>query len=166
MSVRSSGYVFSEPDDLGSLSATTGRSSIAVRELLQPVGHAAHRLAQRLLVNRAYVDEPVDAPRAQPLRRHGPDAPQRLNGQTLQKRLDAIGSDDGETIGLLPSRRDLREELVRRDAGRRRQPVASRMRSFNRFATVVASGSFQLFSVTSRYASSSDKGSTSGVTSR
>ncbi len=35
-----------------------------------------------------------------------------------------------------------------------------------RRATVTPSGSFQLFSVTSRYASSSDSGSTSGVTSR
>ena len=44
--------------------------------------------------------------------------------------------------------------------------VASLMRSFRRRATLTPSGSFQLFSVTSRYASSSDSGSTSGVTSR
>ena len=44
--------------------------------------------------------------------------------------------------------------------------VSSRMRAFNRFATRVASGSPHAFSVTSRYASSSDSGSTRGVTSR
>jgi hypothetical protein len=46
------------------------------------------------------------------------------------------------------------------------RPVASRIRSFSRFATVIARGSSQLFWVTSRYASSSESGSTSGVTSR
>ncbi len=45
-------------------------------------------------------------------------------------------------------------------------PVSSRMRAFTRFATVVASSSPHEFSVTSRYASSSDRPSTSGVTSR
>ena len=40
------------------------------------------------------------------------------------------------------------------------------MRFFSRFATSVARGSPHAFSVTSRYASSSDNGSTSGVTSR
>src|SRR5258705_13515744 len=45
-------------------------------------------------------------------------------------------------------------------------PVSARMRSFNRFATAVPSASPHAFSVTSRYASSSDSGSTSGVTSR
>ena len=46
------------------------------------------------------------------------------------------------------------------------RPVSSRMRSFSRRATSTPSGSPQAFSVTSRYASSSDSGSTSGVTSR
>ena len=45
-------------------------------------------------------------------------------------------------------------------------PCRSRIRAFRRFATRVASGSPHAFSVTSRYASSSDSGSTSGVTSR
>src|SRR5438445_8552793 len=44
--------------------------------------------------------------------------------------------------------------------------VSARIRSFSRRATVVASGSPHELSVTSRYASSSDSGSTSGVTSR
>ena len=44
--------------------------------------------------------------------------------------------------------------------------VRSRIASFSRRATRIPSGSCQLFSVTSRYASSSDIGSTSGVTSR
>ena len=44
--------------------------------------------------------------------------------------------------------------------------VVSRMAVFSRRATFTPSGSCQAFSVTSRYASSSDNGSTSGVTSR
>ncbi len=44
--------------------------------------------------------------------------------------------------------------------------VASRTCCFSRRATFTPSGSFQLFSVTSRYASSIDSGSTSGVTAR
>src|SRR2546430_14582009 len=44
--------------------------------------------------------------------------------------------------------------------------VSSRMRCLMRFATAVPSVSPHAFSVTSRYASSSDSGSTSGVTSR
>ena len=46
------------------------------------------------------------------------------------------------------------------------RPVLSRIRDLSRRATGVASGSPQAFSVTSRYASSSERGSTSGVTSR
>ena len=46
------------------------------------------------------------------------------------------------------------------------RPVVSRICCLRRLATGVASGSPQAFSVTSRYASSSDSGSTSGVTAR
>src|SRR6516225_277662 len=46
------------------------------------------------------------------------------------------------------------------------KPVSARIRSFSRLATVMPSTSPHAFSVTSRYASSSDSGSTSGVTSR
>ena len=45
-------------------------------------------------------------------------------------------------------------------------PVAARISSFSRRATVMPSGSFHAFSVTSRYASSNDIGSTSGVIDR
>ncbi len=44
--------------------------------------------------------------------------------------------------------------------------MISRMRALSVFATVVASGSRQSFSVTSRYASSSESGSTSAVQER
>ena len=44
--------------------------------------------------------------------------------------------------------------------------VASRTCCLSRRATFTPSGSFQAFSVTSRYASSIDSGSTSGVTAR
>ena len=45
-------------------------------------------------------------------------------------------------------------------------PTSSRIHCFRRRATVVASGSPQAFRVTSRYASSSERGSTRGVTDR
>ena len=45
-------------------------------------------------------------------------------------------------------------------------PVSARIRSLRRRATTVPNASPHAFSVTSRYASSSDSGSTSGVTSR
>ena len=45
-------------------------------------------------------------------------------------------------------------------------PVASRICAFRRRATLTASGSLHALSVTSRYASSSESGSTSGVTAR
>ena len=45
-------------------------------------------------------------------------------------------------------------------------PVASLIACLMRRATVIPSASPQAFSVTSRYASSSDSGSTSGVISR
>ncbi len=46
------------------------------------------------------------------------------------------------------------------------KPVRSWMVALIRLATFMPSGSCQAFSVTSRYASSSDSGSTSGVTDR
>ena len=52
----------------------------------------------------------------------GPDAPQRVHRQLLQERLDALGADHRQAVGLLPAGGDLGEKLVRRDAGRRRQP--------------------------------------------
>ena len=97
---------------------------------------------------------------------HRPDAPQRVDRQLLQKRLDALGRDHRQAVRLLPARRDLREELVRRDAGRRRQSRLLADRRLQPLRDVMPSGSPQAFSVTSRYASSSDSGSTSGVTAR
>jgi hypothetical protein len=46
------------------------------------------------------------------------------------------------------------------------RPVSARIRALSRLATAVPNVSPHAFSVTSRYASSSDSGSTSGVTSR
>ena len=122
MSVRSSGYVFSEPDDFVSSMSHDRTVVDAVGKLLQPVGHAAHGLAQRMVVERAHVDQPMNAARAQLLRRHGTNAPQRVHRQALQKRLDAIGRNDGQPVRLFPSRRNLRQKLVRRDSGGGGQP--------------------------------------------
>ena len=75
MSVRSSGYVFSEPDDFGSLSATTGRSSMPFASCLSQ--SAMLPTASRSMPSsmRAHVDESIDAPRAQLPGRDGPDTP-------------------------------------------------------------------------------------------
>ena len=79
-------------------------------------------------------------PRARSLRRrHRADAPQRVDRQLLQERLDPLRADHRQAVGLLPAGRDLREKLVRRDAGRRGQAgVARGCAAFSRFATAVA----------------------------
>ena len=87
-----------------------------MRELTQPVGQASDRLPQELHVGRTDVDEPIDPAIAQLLRRHRPNAPQRVDGQLLQKRLDPPRSNDRETVGFLPPGCNFGEELVRRDA--------------------------------------------------
>ena len=63
----------------------------------------------------------VDAARAQPLRGHRADAPERVHGELLQERLDPFRRHHRQAVGLLPAGRDLRQELVRRDARRRRE---------------------------------------------
>ena len=71
---------------------------------------------------RADVDRRAMPGGAQLAGRHGPDAPERVDGKLLEEPLHALGRDDGQAVRLLPARGDLREELVRRDAGRGRQP--------------------------------------------
>ena len=114
--------VFSVPDDFGSRDRLDRPIVDAVGQLAQPVGAAADRRSQHGGIGGADVDEPLDAALAQPRRGHRADAPQRVDRQPLEELLDAFGRDDGQAVGLLPRGRDLREELVRRDAGRRRQP--------------------------------------------
>ena len=135
MSVRSSENVFSVPDDFAALVRLDRPIVDAVGEVAQPVGMAADGLAQHRRIGGAHVDEPLDAALAQPLRGHRADAPQRVDRQLLQELLDALGRDHRQAVGLLPRRRDLREELVRRDAGRRGSPVASRISALSRCAT-------------------------------
>jgi len=113
--------VFSEPDDFASRFGVTGRIVDAVRQLAQPVGEAAHRVAEQLQIGGAHVDETLDPLRAQFFGGHRADAPERVDRELLKKRLDAIGTDDGEPVGLLPAGRDLGEELVGGDPGRRGQ---------------------------------------------
>ena len=95
------------------------------------------------------------------------DAPQRVDRQLLQERLDALGAITVRPSGFFQPDAILARNLFgatpadavrpRRFADARLQPLARRSSP---------SGSPQAFSVTSRYASSSDSGSTSGVTSR
>ena len=103
MSVRSCANVFSLPDDFGSCSATTARSS-------SPRASCCSQSASEPTVSRssagidgADVDQLVDALRAQLLGGHGSDAPQRIDRQSLQERFDASGRDDRQPIRLLPS---------------------------------------------------------------
>ncbi len=89
----------------------------AVSELAQPVRQAAHCRMEIIHVGTADVHEPFDPVCTQFLRRHGPDAPQGIHRQLLEKWLDLLGADDRETIGLFPSGRDLCQKLVGGDAG-------------------------------------------------
>ena len=59
--------------------------------------------------------------RAAALRSPGPTPHKRIDRQLLEEALDALRRDDGQAVRLLPRRGNLREELVRSDAGRRRQ---------------------------------------------
>ena len=122
----------------------------AVRQLPQPVGQAADDLAQAAGIDVAHVDQPFDAVRAQLSGGDRPDAPQRVDRQLLQERFDALRADDRQAVRLLPAGGDLRQKLVRRDAGRRRQAGVVANALFSRRATAVASVSPQAFSVTSR----------------
>ena len=124
---------------------------LARRELQQPVGHAADRGTEHGRIRGPHVDEPGDAVIAQPLLGHRADAPERVDRQLLQKRLDTLGRDHGQAIGLAPRRGNFREELVRRDARRRRESrVVSESAPSISSATLTPSGSFHAFSVTSR----------------
>jgi hypothetical protein len=96
-----------------------GAVVVAVGELSQPVGVAADRFAQARGIGRADVHEPRDPALAQARRRDGPHAPQRVDRQLLEERVDALGRDDREAVRLPPRRRDLGEELVGRHARRR-----------------------------------------------
>ena len=90
-------------------------------QLAEPVGQAPDRRAKLDRVRGADVHQTLDPSRPQLLRRHRSDTPERIYRQPLEKRLDAFGADDGEPVGFLPSRRDLRQKLVGRHASRRRQ---------------------------------------------
>ena len=113
-------------DDFDGRFGSTGRSSSPCASLSSQSGHAADGGAQHRRIGGAHVDERVDAALAQPLRRDRPDAPERIDRQLLQERLDALGRDHGQAVRLLPRRRDLRQELVRRHAGRRGQASSPR----------------------------------------
>src|SRR5204862_1756868 len=57
-----------------------GTVILAEGEPLKPFHHAADGGAQDLGIGSPYVDEPVDAPRAQPLRGHRADTPEGVHG--------------------------------------------------------------------------------------
>ena len=109
---------------------------------------------------------PMNPSRPQLLRGDGTNAPESIDRKPLQEGLDAIGRNDRQAVRLFPSRRNFRQELVRRNSRGGSQTGRVADAFLQSFRDLGRSGSFQLFSVTSRYASSSDSGSTSGVTSR
>ena len=121
-SIRSSGYVFSEPDDFISRSSDNRTVIDAVCKLLQRLGDAAHGLGAergRRTCARPPVDESPARAASPQSRTH---APQCVHREALQKRLDAIGRNNGQPIRLFPSRRNLRQKLVRRNSSGSGQP--------------------------------------------
>ena len=114
--------MFSLPQDFAARFGTTGRSSMPGGELPQPLGLAADGVAQRRFVGGTHVDQALDAAFAQAPRRDRSDTPQRVDWQLLEEVLHAFRRDDGQAVGLLPRRCDLREKLVGCDPGRRREP--------------------------------------------
>ena len=90
-----------------------------LRELLEPLRERAHRLAQRRRIRRAHVDEFFNSARAQLAGGDRTHAPQRIDRKPLQEHFDPFRRDHRQPVGLLPARRNLREELVGRDAGGR-----------------------------------------------
>ena len=140
----------------------------AVGELAQPLGARLPTASRSTCsIGGAHVHQPLDAALAQPRRGHRPDAPQRVDRQLLQKPLDPLRRDHRQAVGLLPRRR----RSSRGTCSARRPPTRSVPSPRGSPPSAAArppcpSGSPHAFSVTSRYASSSDSGSTSGVTER
>ena len=81
----------------------------------QPSRVTADGASQQVGVGPADVDEALEADAPQARGGDRAHAPQRVDRQPLQERLDAFGRHDGEPVGLLPPRGDLRQELVGRD---------------------------------------------------
>ena len=121
MSVRSSAYVHSLDDDFDGRLGSTGRSSSPAASCCSHSVMLPTAARSTSGSRGAHVHEPGDAVLAQPRRRHGPDAPERVHGQLLKERLDTFGRNHGEAVRLSPGGGDLREKLVRRDARRRRE---------------------------------------------
>ena len=114
MSVRSSEYVFSVPDD-----SARGAAPPADRRCRRRAAGAsrlaADGLAQQRGIGGAHVDEPLDAASAQPRRRHRPDAPQRVHRQALKEGSTRSGAITVRPSGFFHAGCDLREKFVRCD---------------------------------------------------
>ena len=96
----------------------------------------------------------------------GPTPHRASTGSLRRKRSTRAGATTVSPSGLRHADAILARNLLGAAPAEAVRPVFSRMPALSRLATVVASGSSQAFSVTSRYASSSDSGSTAGVTAR
>ena len=127
-SVRSSAYVHLARRRLGGTIGSTGRSSSPAASLLQPVVMLPTAARSSVGIGRPHVDEPFDAALARAAARSRAHAPQRVDRQ-LSAGNDSTrsGAITVRPSGLRQRRRDLREELVRRDARRGGEPGPSRI---------------------------------------
>ena len=91
----------------------------AVREFVQAPSPAAEALFERRGAERAQVRHRRHAEFGELGFHHLADARQPADGQGREEGFDLVRADHEQAIGLAPVRGDLREELVRRDAGRR-----------------------------------------------
>ena len=129
-------------------------------------GRLADRGTEHADRRRGEVPDRTQAEAAQLLGGAFTDAPQREDRQRMQEVEHPVGGHDRETVRLRPGRRELGDELGRRDTDRAGQPllvphpVADQLADLGRPAEQPARPE------TSRNASSTDSGSTNGVTSR
>ena len=91
-------------------------------QFVQVLPVRAERSHQRLPRRAAQIPDRPDPPSEELLLRHLPHPPQLPHGKRVEKRLLSSGGNDREAVRLPQIRRDLREELVRRNAGGNGQP--------------------------------------------
>ena len=112
------------PHDLAARSATTGRSS------MPSASRRSHSTwlptaSRRIWASAARTSISRSMPRSRSrCAVTGPTPHKRIDRQRLEEALDPLRRDHRQAVRLLPRGRNLREELVRRDAGRRGQAGA------------------------------------------
>ena len=87
-----------------------------------PPVRATDRRHERGLGQRGELPHRRDAEPGEPLARRGPDAPEPLDRERMEKLELGPGCDDEQAVGLGEIARELREQLGDRDADRRGEP--------------------------------------------